>query len=101
MCEHSATLGAVLDVGRTLPPAQHWRRWLGEPLKAVIIHTSAFLSNKRGFPVLPKAHQDLVSLFFRHNVQVRARERESGGITWVQGLEFRRQAWLPSGGRAC
>jgi protein arginine N-methyltransferase 5 len=70
MAEHSATLGAVLDIGRTLPPPHHWRRWLGEPLKAVVLHTDAFLSNKRGFPVLPKAHQDLIAVLCAHGIQL-------------------------------
>ena len=71
MCEHNANIGVVLDVMGTSPPVEsEWRRWLGEPLKAVILHTDTFLTNKRGFPVLPKAHQEFVKTLLAHNVQL-------------------------------
>ena len=45
------------------------RRWLGEPLKAVIIPTNLFLTNKKGFPVLSKEMQQVLHLFFKQNIQ--------------------------------
>ena len=45
-------------------------RWCGEPLKAVIVPTSVFSTNKRGYPVLSKAHQELLATVFKWNVQV-------------------------------
>ena len=48
------------------------QRWLGEPVKAVLLHTSCYTRNKKGFPVLSKAHQELVTSMFQHNVQVGA-----------------------------
>ena len=33
-------------------------RWLGEPIKTLLFHTSVFLTNKKGYPVLSKAHQE-------------------------------------------
>lgn len=47
------------------------QRWIGEPLRAVILSTSAFTTNKRGYPTLSKRHQDFITLCFKHNVQVR------------------------------
>ncbi len=46
------------------------QRWLGEPVKAVLLHTSCYTRNKKGFPVLSKAHQELMTSMFQHNVQV-------------------------------
>ena len=44
--------------------------WAGEPVKAVMVPTSLFLTNKRGFPTLSRAHQALLASFFRLGVQV-------------------------------
>lgn len=43
-------------------------KWLGEPIKAAILPTSIFLTNKKGFPVLAKAHQRIVFRLFKVNV---------------------------------
>ena len=45
-------------------------RWRGEPVKALLIPTRIFTTNKRGFPVLSKGHQDLIAQFFKLKVQV-------------------------------
>jgi len=60
----------VLDLGPSLPSDAECRRWLGEPVKAVVLSTSSFLSNKRGFPVLPRRHQELLLLLLKSNVQL-------------------------------
>ena len=46
------------------------RRWLGEPVRAVVIPTKLFLLNKSGFPVLPRLHQRIVHAFYAHKVQI-------------------------------
>lgn len=35
-----------------------------------MLSTDAFVTNKRGFPVLPKRHQELISCLLKYNVQV-------------------------------
>ncbi|KIY97450.1 putative Protein arginine N-methyltransferase 5 [Monoraphidium neglectum] len=70
LCERSNLLGAALEVPADLPPAPLVRRWLGQPLKALLLPTSVFGTNKRGYPVLSRAHQELVHLAFAHGVQV-------------------------------
>lgn len=63
--------GVALEVPEDLPRApQLLQRWLGQPLKALLLPTSCFTTNKRGYPVLGKAHQDLVGSALRHGVQV-------------------------------
>lgn len=62
-----------------LPPPALLARWAGEPVKAVLLPTRAFTTNKKGYPVLPKAHQDFLSTMFTHHVQVGLRR----GVGWV------------------
>ncbi|PNW85217.1 hypothetical protein CHLRE_03g176550v5 [Chlamydomonas reinhardtii] len=69
-CDHHNLLGAALLVGPTLPSPASLKRWAGEPVKALLLPTAVFSANKRGYPVLPKAHQELVAAFFRLGVQV-------------------------------
>ena len=54
-------------------------RWRGEPVKAIILPTTIFSSNKRGYPILSKPHQELIASFFKLKVQV----REWGGLGWI------------------
>jgi hypothetical protein len=70
LCERNVLLGAALEVGPDLPPAPLVRRWLGQPLKALLLPTDVFTTNKRGYPVLSRPHQELLALAFRHGVQV-------------------------------
>ena len=70
LCNHSSKLGALLEVQGEVPPLQEVLRWHGEPVKALLLPTSAFLTNKRGYPTLSRAHQELLTRFFQMGVQV-------------------------------
>lgn len=48
-----------------MPSEAVMEKWLGEPIKAAILPTSIFLTNKKGFPVLSKAHQHVVFSLFK------------------------------------
>ena len=63
-------LGCALVMSRELPPPKMIQRWSGEPVKAVLIPTHVFGSNKRGFPILTKSHQEAVQAFFGMGVQI-------------------------------
>jgi protein arginine N-methyltransferase 5 len=76
----------LLEVPENLPPKEQIQRWLGEPVKALVLPTSVFQTNKRGFPTLSKAHQDLLLLFFRHNVQVKSQSLQSNPYWKMLGL---------------
>ena len=54
----------VLELTGDLPEDIELDRWFGEPLKAIVLPTSIFLTNKKGFPVLSKKHQAIVQRFF-------------------------------------
>ncbi|KAF0925098.1 hypothetical protein E2562_015388 [Oryza meyeriana var. granulata] len=70
LCEHSSQLCIALDILSTLPSMNSLGRWFGEPVRAAILQTNAFLTNARGYPCLSKHHQKLLTGFFNHSVQV-------------------------------
>lgn len=47
----------VLELSTDVPSEQAQKRWLGEPIRAVILPTKIFTTNAKGFPVLSTAHQ--------------------------------------------
>lgn len=69
-CDHAAKVGVALTVPASLPSAAEINRWLGEPVKALLLPTSVFVSNRRGYPSLSRAHQELLLKFFGYGVQV-------------------------------
>lgn len=44
-------------------------RWLGEPVRSAVLPTSIWLSNKKGFPVLSRGHQQLVKSLVKLHTQ--------------------------------
>lgn len=60
LCDSSKKLSIVLEVSADLPSKAVMDRWLGEPVKAAVLPTDIFITNRKGFPVLSKAHQALV-----------------------------------------
>ncbi|KAJ3368146.1 Protein arginine N-methyltransferase 5 [Allomyces arbusculus] len=70
---HHVKLQVLLDIGADLPDGPTdctLARWRGEPLAAISLRTSAFLTNKKGYPVLSKAHQALVRPILVRNPHV-------------------------------
>lgn len=55
----------AVEIGPDMPSEAVMEKWLGEPIKAAILPTSIFLTNKKGFPVLSKAHQHVVFSLFK------------------------------------
>lgn len=70
LCEHNKKLGVALEITANLPSPARLARWLGEPLRAVILPTEIFLTNKKGYPVLSKRHQAFLLQLFSFKVQV-------------------------------
>lgn len=63
-------LGIALELTDSLADRQSIERYLGEPVKALIIPTRIFIGNKMGYPILSKRHQEVVKMFLDQNVQV-------------------------------
>lgn len=66
LCDYPTRLGVVLEITENIPCQSIVDRWLGEPIKAVVLPLAIFLTNKKGFPTLSSRHQQLLmSLFLR------------------------------------
>lgn len=68
--EWDKKVGVVLEISADLPSQEIVKRWLGEPVKAIVVPTSIFHTNKKGYPVLSRAHQQLVVNMVEHEAQV-------------------------------
>ena len=73
LCSHNSKLGLILEVPSAMPSQDCLDRWVGEPVRAVMLSTKVFQSNKRGYPALPRGHQAALAMFFTLNVQVSTR----------------------------
>jgi protein arginine N-methyltransferase 5 len=62
-------LNLALSLDEAMADEQRLKRWLGEPVKCLILQTRFFLVNKKGYPVLPRALQNMVRQFYPLRVQ--------------------------------
>lgn len=62
-------LGLALEMSADIPSPESIKRWLGEPIRCCVVPTFIFLTNKKGFPVLSRGHQDLVRQMFKLDTQ--------------------------------
>lgn len=60
----------VLEIGSELPSSGELDRWLGEPVSALVINTNVFLTNKKGYPVLSRSHQEFIKKMFNIGCQI-------------------------------
>eukprot|EP00005_Dracoamoeba_jomungandri_P006704 CAMPEP_0174262836 /NCGR_PEP_ID=MMETSP0439-20130205/15796_1 /TAXON_ID=0 /ORGANISM="Stereomyxa ramosa, Strain Chinc5" /LENGTH=571 /DNA_ID=CAMNT_0015347827 /DNA_START=9 /DNA_END=1721 /DNA_ORIENTATION=+ len=70
LCEHSPRLSVALEITADLPSDEILDKWIGEPIRAVIISTEIFLTNKFGYPTLSKKHQAFLRRLFKYRIQV-------------------------------
>lgn len=55
--EMKLSVFVFVELSTDVPSEQAQKRWLGEPVRAVILPTKIFTTNAKGFPVLSTAHQ--------------------------------------------
>jgi len=79
-------LNVCLEFSENVPSDSEVQRWLGEPIKTVLLPTSIFLTNKKGYPVLAKSHQSILKLLIKLDVQIVLK-----GPTRHQHLSFYQQ----------
>jgi len=61
LAEYNSRIGIALELTSELPHDKELLdMWFAEPIKTVIIPGEIFISNSKGYPVLPKAHQNFV-----------------------------------------
>lgn len=59
------SLSVALEITADLPPQSVLDRWVGEPVKAVVVPTKVFVTNKKGFPTLSRRHQDFITAMIK------------------------------------
>lgn len=67
LCGYPSNLSVALQVPKQGPKPYVISRWFTEPVTMLIISSSTFVPNPKGFPVLPKAIQTLFFKFFKKN----------------------------------
>lgn len=60
MVDSDNQLNVCLSIGPDLPQEKFFRKLIGERVYSIQLCTSAFVSNNKGFPVLPQIHQQVV-----------------------------------------
>jgi len=60
----------ALEIGAELPSDEELDRWLGEPVAALIIQSNIFITNKKGYPMLSKPHQEFIKKMFNIGCQI-------------------------------
>ncbi|PGH26969.1 hypothetical protein AJ80_01353 [Polytolypa hystricis UAMH7299] len=65
LCKYQSRLFVALSLPKYLPPMPVQTRWHSEPVHVLTIETSSFIKNLKGYPVLSKAHQSLISRMMR------------------------------------
>ena len=65
LCDTNKKLGVILEISADLPSDDVLDRWFGEPVRGAVVPTSIFLTNKKGFPVLSRPHQNLIRRLFK------------------------------------
>ncbi|XP_060777858.1 protein arginine N-methyltransferase 5 isoform X2 [Neoarius graeffei] len=95
LCDYNKRICLAIEIGADIPSDTVIDKWLGEPIKAAILPTSIFLTNKKGFPVLSKAHQRIIFRLFKLESQFiftgTSRHSEKDFRTYLQYLEYLNQ----------
>lgn len=58
-------MNVALSIPQKLPSMEIQSRWYSEPLRLIELHESCFMRNAKGFPVLSKAVQALITRYTR------------------------------------
>ncbi|XP_003977753.2 protein arginine N-methyltransferase 5 [Takifugu rubripes] len=95
LCDYNKRICLALEIGPDVPSDTVIDKWLGEPIKAAVLPTSIFLTNKKGFPVLSKAHQRIIFSLFKLEAQFvftgTSRHSEKDFRSYLQYLEYLNQ----------
>ncbi|KAI4874778.1 hypothetical protein NFI96_031642, partial [Prochilodus magdalenae] len=95
LCDYNKRICLAIEIGADMPSDTVIDKWLGEPIKAAILPTNIFLTNKKGFPVLSKAHQRIIFRLFKLEAQFiftgASRHSEKDFRTYLQYLEYLNQ----------
>lgn len=65
LCGEHPNLGVALELTSDLPTRAVLERWTAEPVRVVLLSTSSYVTNKVGYPVLSRKHQDFIKTMFK------------------------------------
>lgn len=65
LCGEHPNLGVALELTADLPHRSVLERWVAEPVRVVLLSTSSYVTNKVGYPVLSRRHQDFIKMMFK------------------------------------
>lgn len=65
LCGEHPNLGVALELTAELPPVSVLDRWVAEPVRVVLLSTSSYVTNRVGYPVLSRRHQEFIKLMFK------------------------------------
>ena len=92
ICDSHKRLGVLLEMTADLPSVEAIERWYSEPIKAILLPTNLFLTDREGFPVLSRAHQLLVKKLLKLDVQLvisgSCRHVDKGMKAYQQHLDY-------------
>jgi len=66
LCDNHTNLGLALELTSELPSPGALDRWAAEAIRVVIMPTSSYVTNRVGYPVLSRRHQELIKLLFKY-----------------------------------
>jgi protein arginine N-methyltransferase 5 len=65
VCKYNSRLSVALALPRSIPGPAIQTRWFAEPLRLLTFSEASFVTNTRGYPVVTKAHQALLTKYMR------------------------------------
>ncbi len=68
-CSHHVKLGVALEIDGMSTP-RDLERWLGEPIKAIIVNHDVFTRNQRGVLALQEDVADVLVMAYRYGIQI-------------------------------
>jgi len=89
LCDYSPSLqvalrleGSQIEAADEASEEQKWLRWMGEPIRSMLIKMSDFVPNASGYPTLPPKMRKVVVRFYERGVQfvLTGRPRHPNGL---------------------
>lgn len=67
---YNAHYSVSLEMTADLPSTEALLRWMGEPVRMIVIPSEIFISNAKNYPVLPREHKSVLFQFLKFNVNL-------------------------------
>eukprot|EP01147_Barroeca_monosierra_P005185 gene5185-7029_t len=88
LCTPCTRMGVALDISADICSKEEQDRWLGEPIRCVIVSADIFLTNAKGFPVLSRAHQSFIKRLLKLNPHLIISDASTNGRSQKACLRY-------------